>query len=248
MTHPLAQRNATLAAITARLVARHDALTILRAVVDACERIMSADAAGILISDPRGGASVAATSDERARFVEFLQVQTDEGPCLECVTDNTPVVSVELADDAHRWPGFVPAAWAAGFRSAYAFPLRLDSHATGGLNVLFSGRTDLSDDQRSLGQVLADLAVLGLTQERDQRRLERLAEQTLTTLNDRINVGHAVGMLTGALNLAPDDARARLVAYAESTGRSMRDLARALTDGSLAPRLVTDRGARPVRD
>jgi hypothetical protein len=120
----------------------------------------------------------------------------------------------------------------------FAFPLRLDSHAVGGLNVLYRRPTDLSDGDRRLGQALADLAVLGLTQERDDRRAERLAEQTLTTINDRIHVGQAVGVLAGALTLSPDDARARLVAHAESTGRSLLEVVRAVTDGSLSPAAI----------
>ncbi|MFC0111474.1 hypothetical protein [Kibdelosporangium aridum] len=56
----------TSAAITARLAARHDALDILRAVTDACASLLSADATGVLIADPRGGIEVASASDERA--------------------------------------------------------------------------------------------------------------------------------------------------------------------------------------
>lgn len=228
----------TVAAITARLAARHDGLAILRAVTEACGTLLSADATGVLISDPRGGVGVASASDERARFIELLQAQIEQGPCLDCITDNAQIVCVDLDVDRQRWPKFTAAALDAGFRSIHAFPLRLVSHAVGGVNVLFSQPTDLSPEKARLGQALADLAVLGLTQERDERRIERLAEQTLTTLNDRIQVGQAVGMLAGELDLSPSDARARLVAYGESTGRSLRDLARAVTDGSLAPRAI----------
>lgn len=223
-----------LAAITARLAARHDALTVLRAVADGCGSLLSADAAGILINDPRGGVAVAVASDERARFVELLQAQSEEGPCLDCISDNTQVSVVDLAEE-ERWPQFVPSALESGFRSLYAFPMRLVSSAVGGLNVLYIHRTELSAHERRLGQTLADLAMLGLTQERDERRTERLVEQTLKTLNDRISVSHAVGMLAGALGLTPDDARAMLGARSRSTGRSLRDLSRAITDGSLTP-------------
>jgi GAF domain-containing protein len=223
------------AAITARLTARHDGLTILRAVTDACGSLLSADATGVLISDPRGGVEVASASDEQARFVELLQAQVDEGPCLDCITGNTQVIAVDLTADPGRWPKFAPAAVDAGFRSIYAFPLRLTSRAVGGLNLLFTHSTKLSDSDLRLAQALADLAVLGLTQERDERRVERLTEQTLTTLNDRIAVGQAVGLIAGTLGGSPEDARLRMVTYAASTGQSIRDLARAVTDGTLPP-------------
>jgi GAF domain-containing protein len=229
----------TVAAITARLTARHDGLTILRAVTDACADLLSADATGVLVRDPRGGVAVGSASDERARFVELLQVQFDQGPCLDSINNNTQVSSPDLDADRSRWPEFVDAALTAGYRSLYAFPLRLVSRAVGGINLLYRSRTELSTTTVDLGQALADLAVLGLTQERDERRIERLAEQTLTTLNDRIHIGQAVGILAGALDLTPDDARALLAEYAKATGRSVRELARAITDGSLPPATLT---------
>ena len=232
----------TVAAITARLTARHDGLAILRAVTDACVELLSADATGVLVRDPRGGVAVGSASDERARFVELLQVQIDQGPCLDCINDNTQVMSADLDMDRSRWPEFADAALGAGYRSVYAFPLRLMSRAVGGINVLYRLRTELSLSAVNLGQALADLAVLGLTQERDERRVERLAEQTLTTLNDRVHVGQAVGILVGALDLTPDDARTLLAEHAKLTGRSVRDLARAITDGSLSPGTLTPTG------
>jgi GAF domain-containing protein len=232
----------TVAAITARLTARHDGLAILRAVTDACAELLAADATGVLVRDPRGGVAVGSASDERARFVELLQVQFDQGPCLDCINDNAQVMSSDLDVDRPRWPEFTDAALAAGYRSVYAFPLRLMSRAVGGINVLYQSRTELSTAMLNLGQALADLAVLGLTQERDERRVERLAEQTLTTLNDRIHVSQAIGLLAGALDLAPDDARALLMEHSVVTGRSVRDLAKAITDGSLPPGKLTPTG------
>jgi hypothetical protein len=228
-----------LTAITSRLAARHDALTVLRAVAEACGPILSADAAGILVSDPRGGVAVAAASDERARFVEFLQAQSDEGPCLDCIADNAEIVVTDLAEE-DRWPRFTSAARDIGFRSVYAFPMRLATSAAGGVNVLYTRRTELSAHERRLGRALSDLAVLGLTQERDDRRAERLVEQTLTTLNDRISVSQAVGVLAGALRVPPDDARDLLAARSRSTGSSLRDLARAVIDGALTPDAVAE--------
>jgi transcriptional regulator with GAF, ATPase, and Fis domain len=225
----------TLAAITGRLAAHHDGLTVLRAVTDACASLLSADSTGVLIADPRGGFEVIAASDERARFVELLQAQTREGPCLDCVNDNSAVVATDLAADAYRWPRFAPAATEAGFGSVYAYPMRLMDRVVGGLNMFYSASVDLPQSTRRLAQALADLAVLGLTQERDQRRVERLAEQTLTTLNDRAHLGHAIGMVAGALGVTPDAARAMLAATSAATGRSLRELAHAVTSGALAP-------------
>ncbi|MDQ3785898.1 MAG: GAF and ANTAR domain-containing protein [Actinomycetota bacterium] len=225
----------TIAAITTRLAARHDGLTVLRAVTDACASTLSADATGVIIADPRGGYEVIAASDEHARFVELLQAQTREGSCLDCINGNTEIAVSDLDAETERWPTFAPAAMAAGFRAVYAYPMRLMNRAVGGLNLFYSSRTELPRPRRALATTLADLAVLGLTQERDQRRVERLAEQTLTTLNDRARLGQAVGMVAGALGTTPEVARAMLRATSAATGRSLRDLTLAITSGDLAP-------------
>lgn len=235
----------TVAAITARLAARHDGLAILQAVTDACTTLLSADATGVLIADPRGGMEIVAASDERTWFVELLQGQTAEGPCVDCITANAPVVGVDLDADGDRWPGFVSAATEAGFRSVYALPMRLVTRAVGGLNIFYGTRTKLPPQQLRLAQALADLAILGLTQERDVRRAERLAEQTLTTLNDRAHVGHAVGLVAGALGLTADTARVLLSAHGSATGRSQRELAHAITAGTLSPHDLTGIAGHP---
>jgi hypothetical protein len=235
----------TIAAISARLAARHDGLAILRAVTDACASLLSAHATGVLIADPRGGLEVVAASDERAWFVEMLQANTEEGPCVDCIAGNSVVVTAELDADGGRWPRFTSAVLEAGFVSVHAFPLRLMERAVGGLNLFYGTPTRLPPAQLKLGQALADLAVLGLTQERDERRVERLAEQTLTALNDRAHVGHAVGMIAGTLGVPPDTARALLSAHSTATGRSLRELAHAITSGSLAPR---DLNGHPAED
>jgi hypothetical protein len=113
--------------------------------------------------------------------------------------------------------------------------MRLMNRAVGGLNMFYSSSTTQPAPRRRLAQALADLAILGLTQERDQRRVERLAEQTLTTLNDRAHLGHAVGIVAGALAVTSDVARAMLATSSAATGRSLRELAQAVTSGALAP-------------
>jgi transcriptional regulator with GAF, ATPase, and Fis domain len=228
----------TVAGITTMLAAHHDGLMILGAVTAAYKLVLAADATGVLVTDPRGRVEVLAASDERARFTELLQVHVRQGPCLECLESNTTVSIADLGAAGDRWPDFASAATEQGFHAVYAFPLRLIDHAVGGINVLYNKATTLSARQVRQGQALADLAMLGLTQERDQRRVERLAERTLGTLNDRAQVSQAVGMLAAALDLEPDVARAHLSAYSARTSTAIRAVAQALTSGSLTPEVM----------
>ncbi|WIX98339.1 GAF and ANTAR domain-containing protein [Amycolatopsis mongoliensis] len=226
------------AALTSRLAAHHDGLTIVHAVIEACGTVLSSSEVGLLMVDPRGGYEVIAASDERARFIELVQIQAEQGPCLDAVSTNAVVAAPDLTAEVGRWPAFTAAVIGAGFVAAYAFPLRLHDRAVGALNVFYRGPAELSPVLQRRGQALADLAVLGLTQEREERRIERLVEQTLTTLNDRVHVSQAVGIVAGALDVEPDVAREWLVAHSARTGRPLRALAEDLTNGTLAPAAV----------
>lgn len=230
-----------IAGITTLLAARHSALAILRAVTDACGTVLAAEATGLLVRDPRGGFAVIDASDEKARFAEFLQVHAGEGPCVDCIDTNDLVRSGDLREE-ERWPRFTEEATAAGFRAVYAFPLRLVDHAIGGLNMFFTDPVALSDVRLGQAQVLADLAVLGLTQERDQRRIERLAERTMTTLNDRARVQQAVGFVAAGLDISADAARSAIVVFAKNDSRTLLDIADAIIGGALSPDVIVSAG------
>ncbi|UJW31603.1 GAF domain-containing protein [Saccharothrix sp. AJ9571] len=227
--------------ITALLTTHHDGLTVVRAVTSACADVLDTDAAGILITDPRGGLAMVAATDERARFTELLQVHIEQGPCRDCIAENTLVSSTDLHHDS-RWPDFTAAALTQGFHAVYAFPMRLLDDAVGGLNMFFNHPTELSPEQRRQAQALTDLAVLGLTQERDQRRLERLAERSLTTLNERAQINQAIGILAGATGTDPDTARDHLTTHSITTQQTLLDIARAITSGSLNAEDLTTPG------
>jgi hypothetical protein len=89
--------------------------------------------------------------------------------------------------------------------------------------------------QLDLAQVVSDLTVLALVQERGDRRADRLLEATVTALNDRVQLDHAVGMVAGTLEITPAESRALVIAHATEHGLALREVTRAVTDGTLAP-------------
>lgn len=208
---------------TAILIDRHDPDTVLRLVTAACTRLLGATATGVMLSDPRGGISVVSASDERSRFLELLQTQVDEEPCVDCIKDGVAVAAADLAAD-DRWPAFRPFALDAGYRAIHAVPMRLDQQVVGGLNLLYLEPATLEPWQQSLGQVLADLAILGLSQETGPARIQRLTERTLTTLNDRVQLAHPVGLVADKLDVGVDVARTLILDHAREHGSSVRDV------------------------
>jgi GAF domain-containing protein len=222
-----------MAGITAMLVDDYDVDAVLRLVTKACVDLLDVTATGVMITDPRGGVQVVAASDDRSRFVELMQAHTDEGPCVDCMRTGSIVVAADLRQEADRWPVFVPEALAVGFRAVHAIPMAMNGRTVGGLNLLHAEPRELSPSESRLAQVLADLTVLGLSQERDPRRADLLVERTLIALDHRVLLDHATGMVAGALDLDPEQARAVLREHATAVGRPMAEVARAVTTGEL---------------
>jgi GAF domain-containing protein len=226
--------------ITTALVSDSDSAELLRLVIESCAALLGAAATGLVVASPRGGLEVIAASDDATRFLELLQAQAEQGPCVECIRVGAIITVSDLAtDDPARWPQFAVAAREAGFVAVHAVPLRLDSMVFGGLNLFHRTATTLTRWQAQAAQALTDLAVLGLTTERDGRRGARLAETSARVLNDRIHLAQAVGMIAGANGIGPDAARTLLRLYAAGHRLPPGEVAHAITSGVLAPHELT---------
>ncbi|MFC9553811.1 GAF domain-containing protein [Rhodococcus sp. NPDC056960] len=223
--------------ITGALVDGHtDIGAVLYRITEISADLLSAAAAGIMIVDPRGGLAVVAASDERARLVELLQSQSESGPCADAIRTSEVIAVPDLATgDADRWPEFRTVATEIGYRAILAVPMILDRHTVGGLNILFTEPTTFDPEQHRRAGVLADLAVLELTQERGEHRAGRLSERTLALLNDRVHVGQATGIVAGTLDITPGQARAMIDDHARLAGVPLRALVRSITDGAIHP-------------
>src|SRR5690348_6863675 len=113
------------------MVADFDVIDFLQLLTDRSVALLAASAAGVVLADPRGELRVAAASSEAAELVE---IQNDQGPCLECFRTGQPVTA-DLTEPEQRWPRFTEAAAEAGFRSVEALPMRLRDQVIGALNL-----------------------------------------------------------------------------------------------------------------
>jgi AmiR/NasT family two-component response regulator len=83
-----------------------------------------------------------------------------------------------------------------------------------------------------VGQALADVATIGLLQERNLRHQEVLVEQLQGALNSRVAIEQAKGMLAERLGLAMDQAFSLLRVQARMQNRRLAELAAAVADGT----------------
>src|SRR5205814_6484469 len=182
-----------------------DLMDFLHLLTKRCARLLDVSAAGLLLTDQRGTLRLVAASTEQTRLLELLQLQTDDGPCVDCFRTGRPVAVADLAT-AERWPRFVAAARQAGFAAVQALPMRLRTDVIGAMNLFSTETGELGDDTVRLAQAFADIATIGLLQARTIRHREALVEQLQTALNTRILIEQAKGVLAERRHLGMDDA------------------------------------------
>jgi GAF domain-containing protein len=224
----------TFVALADTLVDDYDIADLLDRLVTASVELTLSTAAGLLLVDQQDRLAVVASSSEETRLLELFQIQNDEGPCLDCVRGGVQVTSQSLADDHDRWPLFAPRAAELDIRSVTAVPLRLRDETIGGLNLFQSGdMPPLSADDRRLAQALADVATIGILQQRVVHRRSLLAEQLQQALTSRIAIEQAKGVLAERHELSMDLAFSSLRDYARNNNLRLSELAAAVVRGEV---------------
>ncbi len=217
------------------LVDDYDIIELLDRLVSYSVELLAADAAGIMLVDSQRTLRVVASSHEDADVMELLQLQADQGPCVECCRTGAPVSVPDLADAASRWPVFVAAVAERGaYRSVHALPLRLRGEAIGTMNLFHRQPGALPDADLVVGQALADVATIGILHERAIRRSEVLTEQLQAALNHRVIIEQAKGVLAQRGNLSMNEAFDRLRRYARTHNTRLSEVARQVVETDLA--------------
>jgi len=228
MTSPQPAIAQTFVKLADTLVADFDLVDFLHLVTVHTQQALGVEAVGLLLADNHGGLNVVAASGEQARVLELFQLQNAEGPCLDCYRTGRPVSCPDLSAESDRWPRFVPKALESGFAAVHALPMRLRDEAIGGMNLFTATRGDLDAELLAVGQALTDMATIALLHERAIRQHDLLTEQLQTTLNNRLAIEQAKGILAQRGGITVDEAFELLRTYAHSPHQKLTDVAEAL--------------------
>jgi GAF domain-containing protein len=181
--------------------------------------LLGVQAAGVLLRD------LSDTPAGPAFEVDSRVLQADEGAAIDCLGSGVPVRCHDLATAHARWPAYARAAHSAGFRSVYAFPMQRRDRTVGTLEVFAAAAVGLGDDDVALGQALADVAAIGILNERDARSQGALIDQLQGALDSRVAIEQAKGILAERFEIDMDTAFTALRSYARSNSSRLLDVA-----------------------
>jgi GAF domain-containing protein len=224
----------TLVVLADTLVADFDVVEFLSTLGEQMVELLDAAEVGLVLADPAGHLRVMASTTERMRMLDLFEVQTDEGPCLDCFRSGRPVLNVDIDEAGSRWPVFGPMARTAGFRMVHALPMRLRNQVIGAANIFHASPVTVGDRNAHLAQALADVATIGLLQERAVRQVTDLSEQLQRALNSRVVIEQAKGAVAERAGVDMDTAFAWLRGHARNHNRRLAEVAAAVVDRELA--------------
>lgn len=213
------------------LTAEFDVVEFLVRLVERCVELLAVDAAGLMLAGGDGALEVAAATSGSARMLELFQLQSDEGPCVDCHRSGQTVEVADVSTAAGRWPRFVPACRDAGFAAVHAVPLRCRDQTIGGMNLFRAEPGALGPAEARIARALTDVATIGLLQNRALTEKSVLVEQLQGALRSRVLIEQAKGALAERLGLDADAAFALLRQHARTNNRRLSDLATAVLQG-----------------
>jgi GAF domain-containing protein len=224
----------TLVELADTLVDDFDVVELLTLLVDRCVDVLDVDAAGLMIAGPDGDLRVMASTSETMRLLELFELQSHEGPCLDCYRTGQPVVNQDLAEVNGRWTRFAAEALEAGFHSAHALPMRLRGAVIGALNLFHTKPGQMRQADVDVAQAFADVATIAILQHRAALEGQLVNEQLQHALNSRIVLEQAKGMVGERDGLDMEQAFTRLRNHARNHNLRLADVARDILAGTLA--------------
>jgi hypothetical protein len=202
-----------------------DAQVSLAALCRAAAARLAVDGASVTaVGGPAVREPLSATDELSARLDELL-LTTGEGPGTGDFMFGSPMLIPDLTPVTGRWPGFAPAAVAAGARALFAFPLQNGAIRAGVLLLYRAQPGPLTPQQLADALIFADIALqlvldsyAGISGFAGYRPLDGLSD-------GRAEVYQATGMISVQLGVSLEEAFVRLRAHAFAAGTPLDEVA-----------------------
>jgi GAF domain-containing protein len=232
----------TLVQLADTLVAGYDVAEMFYYLVESCTDVLSIDHAGLMLVDADGNLHVVAATSEVTHLIELLQIQNQEGPCLDAFRSGQVVESGPLTDPEvrARWPRLTEAAHDAGFGAITAMPMRLRDQVLGALNLFRVETADLTADDLSVAQAFANIATISILQARATHDARVVIDQLQRALDTRVVIEQAKGFIAQHADITLDESFARIRRYSRNNNLRLSNVARDIVANVLDPQLLID--------
>jgi GAF domain/ANTAR domain len=172
----------------------HNVLDVVATLLHDCVALLPAASAAIMVvQDER--LVLLHSSSHRASEIELLQVQSDEGPCIDCIAAGAYVSASGHAAIAARWNHVSDAIDRSGYQHVSALPMRWHEHVLGGLNIFREDPRPLTPTELAVAQGFANMASLTVVTPSDVP-VDRLAARVAEAIQSRSLVEQAKGVLS----------------------------------------------------
>jgi GAF domain-containing protein len=192
----------------------------IREVVHTTHSMFDVDGAGLMLADGDQHLRSVAASDQRFTYLEDLQIEHQEGPCIEAF-DTKRLVGVEDLSQDQRWPLFSEAAVKQKVRAVLASPLPYNQDAVGVVAVLSEDSNPWSPEGELALLAFTDLAALLIASMMQGEQQNVLSVQLQGALNSRQVIEQAKGVLIGTRGISARAAYEQLRAQARAERRKL---------------------------
>jgi GAF domain-containing protein len=210
-----------------------DPADLLSLLTTRCVDLLDFTTAGVMLVAPEGDLHCVASSSESMRTMELFELQIREGPCLDSFRLNERIIAETPESLKLRWPRFGNRAVRSGYKSAYAFPMRLREQHVGSLNIFRSEEGSVPSENLLAAQAFADMASITLLHQRFSFEARVLNGQLSNALTSRAILEQAKGILVGKRGLNIEEAFTWMRHHARNNNLKLAVVAQDIVDGRL---------------
>lgn len=178
------------------------------------------------------GSETLGASDTMAVRLDELQFDLGEGPCWTAKTEGRPAIEPDVKNNpTAAWPAFFAAIRDDDVGALFAFPLRIGSLQLGAID-LYSQRPRMFEPLQER-QAAAFAHIISRHVLRSAIRDAGGEESARPSPYSRRIVHQATGMVLAQVGISATDAHLLIQGHAFASGRSMKDVAEDILQGTL---------------
>jgi hypothetical protein len=170
------------------------------------------------------------SSDAKARSMDEVQYEHDDGPCLHALRVHSEVFIRDTRSE-DRWPGFMEHVAERGVGAMFCLPLDLEGSARAAVNLYAEDASVFTDDYRRVARAFAVQASQALKLAVRMARHAATAEDLRSVLQSRTEIDLAVGIVMGQDRCSQKEAFDKLRRASNARNVKVRVLATGMVAG-----------------